>query len=80
MIVFTDANSGCSANLEVEVFDVPLAMFTDEDVVCTGSSVGVTPNTGGSWTSSDVTIVTVDNLGKRDRSIRRYGQFGLHRF
>jgi len=63
MLIFTDGNTGCSAAIEIEVFDNPVASFVGEDIICTGSMTSVAPNSGGTWMSEDTDVASVDNLG-----------------
>ena len=59
---FTDGN-GCtnSVNTTVTVNTLPVVSSTAS--VCLGNTIQLTPNSGGTWTSSNNTLATVDNTG-----------------
>ena len=64
-VVFThtSASTGCSANTqEIMINPKPLAEFTASDVVCAGFTTAVSPTSGGTWTSSNIEIASVDNI------------------
>jgi uncharacterized repeat protein (TIGR01451 family) len=61
---FTDNMNGCVAGngLKITVNNVPLITI-QENFICPGSTTQATPSIGGSWTSSDNDIATIDNNG-----------------
>ena len=62
--LFTSDATGCiSDTLTINVLEQPIAELAGPDTICLGESTVVEPNVGGSWSSSDITVVTVDNFG-----------------
>ena len=65
-LVFTDGTTGCSSNLTsglVTVNPMPVITDTSGGFVCEGNTIYLTPSSGGTWTSSDPTVATIDNAG-----------------
>jgi gliding motility-associated-like protein len=65
-MVFADGVTGCqnsSATGLVTVNPTPTITTVTSDTVCEGSTINLLPSTGGSWTSSDPTVATIDNTG-----------------
>ncbi|MEM9546324.1 MAG: T9SS type A sorting domain-containing protein [Bacteroidota bacterium] len=61
---FTEANSGCTATTEkVTVHETPFVEFTAPSTICAGFTTAIAPTSGGVWTSSNVVVATIDNLG-----------------
>ncbi len=61
---FTSASTGCTASTNVvTVNEVPFVEFTSPDEICEGFTTAVTPTSGGTWQSLDVSVAEVDNLG-----------------
>jgi len=61
---FTDSSSGCSKTTqEVTVNSKPIVEFTGPDTICVGFTTAISPTSGGTWTSSNFIIATIDNLG-----------------
>jgi len=50
-------------SLTVTVFDVEDPVITGSDSICIGDSTTLTPNTGGTWVSSNNAIATITNAG-----------------
>jgi hypothetical protein len=61
-VTVSDANS-CDGTASVAVAVNPLPVVTAPSAVCVGSTITLSPVTGGTWTSSDVAIATVTNGG-----------------
>ena len=65
-MVFTDTITGCSSSATsglVTVNPMPVVIDTTGGVVCEGSPIYLTPSSGGTWTSSDPSVATIDNTG-----------------
>jgi gliding motility-associated-like protein len=65
-VVFTDAITGCSSNISsgtITVNPLPIITVPSGGVVCEGSTLNLTPSTGGTWVSSNSAIATIDNTG-----------------
>jgi len=59
---FTDYGTGCEAtSTSITVNALPILAGPDE--VCVGSTITLTPTTGGTWTSNNPTIATINNNG-----------------
>ena len=62
--VFTSDATGCKSNiLYINVEDLPVTTVTGPNEICAGSSSVIEPHTGGTWSSSDPSIATIDNFG-----------------
>jgi gliding motility-associated-like protein len=60
-LTYTDTFSGCENTMS---FDVnPLPVLGGATTVCVNSTANVTPNSGGTWSSSNTGIATVTNGG-----------------
>ncbi|MDF1694812.1 MAG: Ig-like domain-containing protein [Saprospiraceae bacterium] len=57
--------ASCITNptFDVQVDPDPNPVFTGPQFLCIGSTTTLSPTTGGTWTSNDTTVATVDNLG-----------------
>jgi uncharacterized protein YjdB len=63
-LTFTDTFTGCSSDgLDITVTALPVATFTGSDSICVNGTTTLTPNTGGTWVSSNSIVATVDNFG-----------------
>jgi gliding motility-associated-like protein len=65
-VVFTDAITGCSSNTTdglITVNPIPTINVPNAGMVCEGSTINLTPSTGGTWSSSNPTVATIDNSG-----------------
>ncbi len=61
---FLDAVSGClSDTIFVEVTAVPVVTFVGNDSLCVGGMTQVSPSVGVTWTSSNTSVLTIDNQG-----------------
>ncbi len=62
---FVDATTGCSSVLSgsFTVHDTPTISYTGPQDICIGNTTQLSPTTGGTWSSSDVSIAIVDNTG-----------------
>ncbi|QBZ97669.1 Ig-like domain-containing protein [Flavobacterium sangjuense] len=59
---YTNGN-GCANSVNTTVTVNALPVVSSPASVCIGGTVQLTPNSGGTWTSSDNTKATVDNTG-----------------
>ena len=59
---YTDGN-GCSAISTETVTVNTLPNVTSSGTVCIGNTLQLTPTTGGTWISNDITKATIDNSG-----------------
>lgn len=59
---FTSASGGCLATTNAITVNA-LPVLTAPADVCIGLTKSLTPNSGGTWTSNDVSIATVTNTG-----------------
>lgn len=62
-ITYTVTTSGCATVVQKSVTVTALPVVSGPTAVCTGNTIQLSPNTGGTWTSSNNTIATVDNTG-----------------
>jgi uncharacterized protein YjdB len=64
-ISFIEFTNGCQtpASISILVNGVPPINGLSEPSICIGETAFITPSTGGSWTSNDTTIATIDNSG-----------------
>ena len=61
---FESGSSGClSDTIFVEVIPVPVVNFVGNDSLCVGGMTQVSPSTGVTWTSSNPSVLTIDNQG-----------------
>jgi uncharacterized protein YjdB len=63
LLNYTDNATGCQNQLFLPVNDRVTASFTDDSAICIGENTFLSPSTGGSWTSSNSAIATVNNDG-----------------
>lgn len=63
-VTVTNAD-GCtaSATSSVTLVSLPTVSFVGSSSICEGNMTSVSPNTGGTWTSSDNLIATITNAG-----------------
>ena len=61
--VFTSDATGCSSTLSIIVDEGPITTLTGPDTICIGETTTIEPNVGGSWSSDNNTVATVDNFG-----------------
>ena len=62
-IMFTDNNTSCSSTVEIKVNTKPMIALTGDNEMCPGTTTLVTPSSGGQWSSSDDSVLTVDDMG-----------------
>jgi uncharacterized protein YjdB len=62
---FTDNNTGCISDntISITVNNNPLVNITGPTTICAGSTTSLTPTVGGSWTSLNPAVATVNNSG-----------------
>ncbi len=64
ILIFIDDATGCSASTQtITIHSVPVVSITGPEIVCFGSTTSVSPTTGGSWTSDNPLIASIDNAG-----------------
>ena len=62
--LFTADATGCvSDTLFINVDAGPTTNLTGPNQICIGSTTTIEPSTGGTWSSSDESIATIDNFG-----------------
>jgi hypothetical protein len=60
---FTNTTTGCiNTTASVAVNDLPTVILPSNKL-CVGSTMTLSPGTGGTWLSSDVGVATIDNAG-----------------
>ncbi|MBF6640378.1 T9SS type A sorting domain-containing protein [Flavobacterium sp. J49] len=59
---FTDGN-GCSNSATTTVTVNASPIITAPSSICIGSTIQLSPSTGGNWASNDTSIATIDNSG-----------------
>ncbi|WP_293890079.1 PKD-like domain-containing protein [Flavobacterium sp.] len=59
---YTNGN-GCTSSVNTTVTVNALPVVSSPTSVCIGNSIQLSPNSGGTWTSSDNTKATIDNTG-----------------
>jgi hypothetical protein len=62
---FTNITTGCTsvASDSIRVRINPDISFTGDSILCVGNTTSVSPTSGGTWTSSNSTVVTVSQAG-----------------
>ncbi len=62
---FTNSSTGCDseASAPLTVDGNPVITITGETELCVGENSSIIPGTGGTWSSSDVSIATITNAG-----------------
>lgn len=64
ILTFLPSNGECgSANELTLVVGGTVTTSIEESIICLGETTQTSPSTGGTWTSSDPTIATIDNNG-----------------
>jgi uncharacterized repeat protein (TIGR01451 family) len=59
----TSASCITNPTIEIQIDPNPNPVFTGPTSICLGFATTLSPTSGGTWTSSDNTIATVDNAG-----------------
>jgi uncharacterized protein YjdB len=63
-IIYTDANTGCqSDSILVTVNQLPQVQVIGNDTICVGTTTTLSPSTGGTWSSNNITVASVNNSG-----------------
>lgn len=60
---FTEAGSGCQNTLVITVTPRPTVSITGLSSFCVGETTQLSPSTGGTWSSTNPTVATVNNAG-----------------
>lgn len=45
------------------VYEIPVVQFAGPDIVCAGQTTSITPSSGGTWTSSNPSVASINNQG-----------------
>ena len=62
--IFTETLTGCTSDgVEIEVVELITPVFTGSDSICVNGTTSLSPNTGGTWVSSNPLVGTIDNSG-----------------
>ncbi len=63
--VFTSSTTNCASHpsAPVTVHAKPVVVVTGPNPICIGQTTTLSPSTGGTWTSSNVSVATVNNSG-----------------
>ncbi len=63
--IFTNSSTGCvsAATAAVTVNATPIVSIVGASSICIGAMTGLSPSTGGTWTSSNPAVATVSNAG-----------------
>lgn len=63
--IFTNSTTGCAsdATAPVTVYNKPVVFFTGPTAICINSQTSLSPSIGGTWTSSNTSVATVNNSG-----------------
>lgn len=63
--VFTETSTGCPSlpSTAVTITPRPVATITGANLICIGATTTLTPSSGGSWTSSNNTVATINSSG-----------------
>ena len=64
IITFTDANTNCSSEVEVEVHEIPTLNYVGSDELCVGEGSTLSPIGGGTWVSNDPSIASITSSGQ----------------
>ena len=65
-VTFTyESDSGCTSNpsTDIAVLANTVVGFTGPSEICIGTTTNLSPSTGGTWSSSNTSVATVDNSG-----------------
>jgi len=62
---YTNSISGCSSDPSAPLLvnGRPTITITGPTTLCVGSNSSILPNSGGSWSSSDVTVASITDEG-----------------
>jgi len=62
---FTNSTTGCSSQLSapISVSALPIVSFNGPTSICPGELTSISPTIGGTWSSSDISIATINSLG-----------------
>src|SRR6185369_9021170 len=60
---FTDGTTGCSKTTSATTINALPVVSAPPATLCVGSTANLTPNSGGTWVSSDATKATITNAG-----------------
>lgn len=62
-LIYINTASGCQSDALVLNVQAPNIELTGPNEICIGGTTTITPSTGGSWSSSDPSIATINNFG-----------------
>jgi uncharacterized protein YjdB len=63
---FRETSTGCTSlpSLPVTVIGPPSLAFLGPTLICAGSTTSLSPSSGGTWTSNNISIAIVNNTGQ----------------
>ena len=64
-VIFTNTTTTCVSDesAELTVFPIPTVSITGPDKICVGETTQLFPSVGGTWTSDNPSIVSINNNG-----------------
>ena len=62
-MTYTETSTGCQSSLTITVHPRPVVSVTGSSPICVGFTSSVSPTTGGTWTSLNPAIASVNNSG-----------------
>jgi gliding motility-associated-like protein len=62
-LTVTETATGCVGNDQADVIVNPLPIISGESDICSGQTINLLPNTGGTWVANNPTDFTIDNTG-----------------
>jgi uncharacterized protein YjdB len=60
---FTDTITGCSNSMFFSVNERAIVSITEGDTICVGTTTQLSPSNGGTWSSSNQNVATINNEG-----------------
>ncbi|MFZ1705261.1 MAG: Ig-like domain-containing protein [Saprospiraceae bacterium] len=63
LMTYTETSTGCVSSLTITVQPRPVVSITGSNPICVGFTSQLSPNTGGTWTSINPAIASVNNAG-----------------
>ncbi|MFT4535092.1 MAG: hypothetical protein ACI9P5_002457, partial [Saprospiraceae bacterium] len=77
-VTFTfDSNTECTSDpsTDITVISNPIVAISGPSEICIGTTTTLSPNSGGTWTSSNTNVATVDNDGLVTAIAQGFAQF-----